>query len=102
MHIDPLILAKKIDLKLLQHIPQTSLNNIWIPPQRGNLKLNVDIAFIDAETNIAIGYIARNEQGRLIFAGSANWKGMQSCTAEDLLAACSRGIREQLKSIEIV
>ncbi|KAF5181960.1 hypothetical protein FRX31_028453 [Thalictrum thalictroides] len=43
--------------------------SIWIPPKKGHVKINVDIAFRDGTTPIGIGYIIRNYKGNLILAG---------------------------------
>ncbi|KAF5198475.1 hypothetical protein FRX31_011943 [Thalictrum thalictroides] len=102
----PATLAKTIDFHVSKHMnlskELTASNHIncnatiWIPPPIGFTKINVDIAFPNANTPIGIGYILRNANGTFILAGSELGYAETSEEAEcrGICAVLRRGIQQ--------
>ncbi|KAF5178788.1 hypothetical protein FRX31_031625, partial [Thalictrum thalictroides] len=80
-----------------------SAASIWLPPQIGNIKINVDISFCNADSLISIGYIFINSNGKFIFAGieHSTTGSAEEAKCRGLLAAVKRGVCQQLKHVEI-
>ncbi|KAF5204884.1 hypothetical protein FRX31_005529 [Thalictrum thalictroides] len=76
---------------------------IWIPPPKGIIKINVDITFTAATSPIGIGYLMRDSDGLLLFAGteSDNAGNVEEGECRGVLAAVRKGIELRLKDVEV-
>ncbi|KAF5181431.1 hypothetical protein FRX31_028982 [Thalictrum thalictroides] len=50
-------------------VREPSPATLWIPPELGRTKINVDITFIDHERPIGVGFLMRNSTGSFKYAG---------------------------------
>ncbi|KAF5196097.1 hypothetical protein FRX31_014315 [Thalictrum thalictroides] len=91
----------KLSTKLRTHL--TSAGTIWVPPEIGKTKINVDISFSDVDSPVSIGYVFRNSKGHFILAGIEQSTAGTSNEAEcrGILAAVKRGVCKQLKQVDI-
>ncbi|XP_071724433.1 uncharacterized protein [Rutidosis leptorrhynchoides] len=58
---------------LTTHRPAQTIHSQenWMTPSHGTLKINFDASFVYGDSSNRIGIIARNEQGKVIYAESA-------------------------------
>lgn len=64
----------------------------WTPPKEGWIKLNVDGSFVAQTGQADVGVVARNSQGKVVFAA---WEELIRCSdaAEEEASACMIGLR---------
>ena len=58
----------------------------WKPPPVGNLKINIDGAFIEASNIGGWGFTLRNDQGVLLAAGAGKLKHVSDPVHAEMLA----------------
>lgn len=71
----------------------TALGNqvVWWPPPSENIKINVDVSFVESISAASVGVVARNSSGDVVIS-SWDFIGLCSDEKEAELRACLAGL----------
>ncbi|KAF5191071.1 hypothetical protein FRX31_019340 [Thalictrum thalictroides] len=102
--IDKMVFRLNGSISDLAALPeQPVLSKKWVTPMMNNVKINVDISFLNYDTPIGIGYVIRSCNGSFLYAGTecgyADSPELVECY--DIFAAVQGGVRQQLKHVEL-